>query len=104
MPEQLSVSNIVHLFKQKYSGLYRSRRGLTSGRLWQHRFWDHIIRDEDDYARHLDYIHYNPVRHGLAHSPLDYPLSSYRQWVARGYYDCSWGLREDMEFDGDFGE
>jgi len=39
--------------------------------IWQHRYWEHQIRDETDFARHVDYIHYNPGKHGLARSPLD---------------------------------
>ena len=63
-------------------------------RLWQNRFWDHVIRDEDDLNRHLDYIHYNPVKHGYVTNPQDWPRSSYANWLARGYYEVGWGRVE----------
>ena len=52
---------------------------LTKGEqaIWQHRYWEHQIRDETDFARHVDYIHYNPIKHGLSRSPLDWPYSSF---------------------------
>lgn len=53
-------------------------RHLTdvSGRIWQSRFWEHLIRDEEDWCRHVDYIHYNPVKHGLVDDPTAWPFSS----------------------------
>jgi putative transposase len=52
--------------------------------LWQPRFWDHLIRDPDDLARHIDYIHYNPVKHGLVPRPGEWPLSSFHRFVQAG--------------------
>ncbi len=63
-------------------------------RLWQRRFWEHLIRDEADWRRHLDYIHYNPVKHGLAKHPIDWSWSSFRRCVERGWYEASWGGTE----------
>jgi putative transposase len=77
---------------------------MANGRLWQHRFWDHVIRNENDYVRHVDYIHYNPVKHGLTPSPFEYELSSINRWAARGYYDRTWGTSQTVVCDGDFGE
>ncbi len=59
--------------------------------VWQPRFFDHYIRDEDDLHKHLDYIHYNPVKHGLAASPGDWPHSSFKRFVAQGHYPSNWG-------------
>ena len=59
--------------------------------IWQRRFWEHTIRDETDYTRHCDYIHYNPVKHGLVKSPLDWPHSTFQEFVQRGIYPESWG-------------
>jgi putative transposase len=59
--------------------------------LWQARYWEHLIRDETDFARHVDYIHFNPVKHGLARHPADWPHSSFARWVARGAYPADWG-------------
>ena len=68
-----------------------ARRGRNRRGVWQPRFWEHLIRDDDDFGRHLDYIHYNPVKHGLVDSPKDWPYSSFHRWVGRGAYDPDWG-------------
>jgi putative transposase len=59
--------------------------------IWQPRFFDHCIRDESDFHKHLDYIHYNPVKHGLVSSPGEWPYSSFARFVALGWYTSSWG-------------
>ena len=59
--------------------------------VWQRRFWEHTIRDEDDFLRHLDYIHYNPVRHGYATCPPAWPHSSFAKWVGTGDCVADWG-------------
>ncbi len=61
------------------------RRGV-----WQIKFWEHIVRDAADFKKHLDYIHLNPVKHGLCRRPCDWPWSTFRQWVARGEYQNEW--------------
>jgi putative transposase len=58
--------------------------------IWQRRFWEHTIRDQDDLNRHLDYIHYNPVKHGLTMCPHAWPTSSFDKWVANARYDRDW--------------
>jgi putative transposase len=68
--------------------------------VWQRRFWEHTIRDEDDWRRHVDYIHYNPVKHGLARRPGDWPWSSFRKAVTKGWYDDAWGACEPEAIDG----
>lgn len=68
-----------------------SRRELT---FWQRRYWEHRIRDERDFANHIDYIHYNPVKHGHAKAPLDWPYSSLHRHVANGLYPAAWGGKE----------
>jgi len=62
--------------------------------VWQRRFWEHAIRDEEDWRRHMDYIHYNPVKHRLVRRPADWPWSSFARCVARGWYDAAWGKVE----------
>lgn len=69
---------------------------------WQRRFWEHLIRDDDDYARHMDYIHFNPVKHGCAKRPADWPHSSFHKCVERGLYPADWAT--DVEIKGEFGE
>ncbi len=66
--------------------------------VWQHRYWEHMLRDQDDFNRHRDYIHYNPVKHGYVNSPADWPYSSFGREVRRGVYPLDWGLSEpDLE-------
>jgi len=66
----------------------------------QRRFWEHVIRDDDDWARHVDYIHYNPVKHGYATAAADWPFSSFRKAVQEGWYDPDWGRAEPEEVKG----
>jgi REP-associated tyrosine transposase len=63
----------------------RGERGI-----WQRRYWEHTIRDDRDYAVHMDYIHFNPVKHGLAQAPRDWPFSSFRRCAAKGLYPPQW--------------
>ena len=58
--------------------------------IWQRRYWEHTIRDERDFAAHMDYIHFNPVRHGLAGTPAKWPFSTFRRCVAAGFYPADW--------------
>ncbi|MBD1848663.1 transposase [Leptolyngbya sp. GB1-A1] len=69
-----------------------SRQKRQEGNLWQRRFWEHTIRDEADFARHCDYIHYNPVRHGLCERAVDWQYSSFHRFVAQGVYSKDWGM------------
>jgi putative transposase len=71
------------------SRLSRQERGV-----WQRRFWEHVVRDGDDFKRCLDYIHCNPVRHGLARNAAEYPWSAFHRWVGLGEYDLAWGTGE----------
>jgi len=59
--------------------------------IWQRRFWEHLIRDEDDFARHMDYLHYNPVKHGWVSQVADWPYSSFHRFVRSGVYPPDWG-------------
>ena len=58
--------------------------------VWQRRFWEHVIRDERDFERHADYIHYNPVKHGHVKKVAEWPYSSFHQYVHRGIYTLDW--------------
>jgi putative transposase len=71
--------------------------------LWQRRFWEHTIRDEDDLTRHVDYIHYNPVKHGLVRQVWDWPHSSFHRYVRQGMLPEEWGIGAD-DHDTSFGE
>lgn len=67
-----------------------SRRKHRESTLWQRRYWEHLIRDEDDFVRHMDYIHYNPVKHRLVARVGDWPHSTFHRLVANGMYPESW--------------
>lgn len=62
--------------------------------IWQPRFYEHCLRDESDFQKHLDYIHYNPVKHGLVATPGEWPHSSFARFVAFGWYASDWGGAE----------
>lgn len=76
-----NFSQIMHSCKRNFTLDYKKLIGV-SGRMkfWQKGFWDHIIRDAHDFERHLDYIHYNPMRHSFVDKPEDWPHSSYPHW------------------------
>ena len=59
--------------------------------IWQRKFWEHQIRDEGDMERHVDYIHYNPVKHGLTVSAAEWPYSTFAKFVEAGNYPADWG-------------
>ncbi len=65
--------------------------------IWQRRFWEHSVRNENDWRRHMDYIHYNPVKHGLAQSPAQWPYSSFKTAVGKGWYPYNWGQNDIPE-------
>ena len=72
--------------------------------IWQRRFWEHLIRNEDDWRRHIDYIHYNPVKHGYVRRPSDWEFSSFRKFISKDYYSAEWGIiqpesLENMNFE-----
>ncbi|MFH1893857.1 MAG: transposase [Candidatus Zixiibacteriota bacterium] len=99
-----NISDIMHRIKLSFASTYRKREHMHSGRVWQHRFWDHVIRDQVDMNRHIDYIHYNPVKHGLATSPFDWEQSSIQQYASEGVYEEDWGQLERLTYVGEFGE
>lgn len=68
-----------------------SRRRKGERGIWQRRYWEHAIQDALDYARHVDYIHYNPVKHGYVAAVRDWPYSSFHRFVRRGELPEDWG-------------
>ncbi len=79
-----------------------SRFRKREGNLWQRRFWEHTIRDDDDYRAHVDYIHYNPVKHGLAVRAGDWVYSTFHRYRKEGLYPEDWGEAE-IRFPKKFG-
>ena len=70
--------------------------------IWQKRFWEHLLRDEQDFERHVDYIHFNPVKHGHTTRAIDWPYSSIHRYVRSGVISPDWA--EGSEIDGCVGE
>jgi len=66
------------------------REKLREKGVWQRRFWEHTIKSEDDFIKHVNYIHYNPVKHNLVACPHLWPYSSFPRWVKDGYYKIDW--------------
>lgn len=90
------------LIKARFAAALR-HRGVTLGPrigsdygVWQRRFWEHTLRDEDDLRRHADYIHINPLKHGLVQRVRDWPHSSFHRYVARGDMPPDWGDAEPV--------
>jgi putative transposase len=81
----------------------RNSRQLKRERgIWQRRYWEHQIRDDRDLQTHVDYIHYNPVKHGHVVNPVDWPHSSIHRYIASGKLSSRWA--EGIPNDGSFGE
>ena len=68
-----------------------SRAKHREDEIWQRRFWEHYIRDQDDFNRHCDYIHYNPVKHGLVDEPKKWEYSTIHRFIQKGSYTENWG-------------
>jgi len=71
-----------------------SRARRREHTVWQSRFWEHLIRNEDNLRRHAEYIHYNPVKHGYASRPATWPYSTFAKFVRHGWYAPHWGTVE----------
>ena len=107
--DDADFSNRWSLIKRRFTtaiveagvGVPRHRNGEYA--LWQRRFWEHTIRDEKDFERHVDYIHFNPVKHGLVTRVRDWPYSSFHQYVRRRIFPEDWG-GDAAESHGGFGE
>jgi putative transposase len=80
----------------------QSRQSKGERGIWQRRFWEHLIRDETDFKNHVDYIHYNPVKHGFVTSPAEWRWSSIHKFIRQGIVSPSWTVGEN--FKGKFGE
>ena len=103
-PKDNDLSGIVRRLKLSFANLYHIQQGMKRGTIWQPRFWDHIIRDRVDMNRHIDYIHYNPVKHGFVSDPFKWRYSSLDRYHKNGYYARDWGVNEQLWTDGEFGE
>lgn len=81
----------------------KSRAAKGERGIWQRRFWEHTVRDGNDFARHCDYIHFNPVKHGYVQTAREWPYSSLHRFVKGGIYPPDWAGAAD-KIDKGFGE
>jgi len=97
----LRIREIKRLFTIQYLANYDvvsqrnpSRIHKKEANIWQRRFWEHTIQDEQDFENHFDYIHYNPVKHGYVKNVADWRCSSFHRYVKAGVYAPNWGEGE----------
>jgi len=95
---------IKRLFTQEYNrgnmdSLSRTKSQQTQGEatIWHRRYWEHTIRDQDDLNAYIDYVHINPLKHGLVNMVKDWPWSSFHRYVKEGVYPEHWGGKPDMK-------
>ena len=107
----MRIGEIKRRFSKKFAAHFGSPKKLRPNQvkrreagIWQPRFWEHYIRDEDDLSRHIDYVHYNPVKHGLVQQVSDWPSSSFMGYVRQGFYQQDWGQGCELDSMGQFGE
>jgi putative transposase len=105
-PGDDDYTNRWRLIKQGFSKALppterRSKVRLARGErgIWQRRFWEHAIRDEEDYAAHVDYCHINPVKHGYVRCVSEWPYSTFHRYVERGVYPLNWAGGLESDFD-----
>jgi len=103
-PGDFDFSTRWRLIKTRFTKQHRSSGSSESQgkhfqkknqkKVWQNRYWEHFLRDEDDYRNHIDYIHFNPVKHGYVQSPTEWPFSSFHNYVKSGLLPKNWGSEE----------
>ena len=102
------ISNFLNSFKGFTGKIAKKLLNKDIKSFWQEGTCDHIMRDEEDFKSHYDYIHYNPVKHGIVKKPENYLYSSFSQAVKKGYYEIGWGYKEPRNLDNlnsnNFGE
>ena len=97
-PDEIkSYPKIIGIIKSsftKLAGIKYSKNANREANIWQRRFWEHTIRDENDLYKHFGYIHYNSVKH-YEIAPRDWNYSSFNKFVKMGYYEKDWCNLED---------
>lgn len=100
-PGNKDYSDVVGVFKRGVGAELKRVGAIRRGtRLWQDRFWEETIRDEAHYGRCIEYMHWNPVKHGLAVSAREWPYSSFASYVKKGIYPEDWGVVSEIEIAG----
>jgi len=107
-PDDPDFSTRWRLIKSGFSRAVPAAKNLSHSKtrqgekgIWQRRFWEHRIRDERDFQNHVDYIHFNPVKHGLVKASKDWPYSSFHRWVREGRIPEDWATCSVIDVDGE---
>ncbi|MFI4859909.1 MAG: REP-associated tyrosine transposase, partial [Phycisphaerales bacterium JB063] len=108
-PSRQNFSTIIQQLKAAFSRSIPKGEHVSSSRdskgergIWQRRFWEHLIRDEDDLEQHVNYIHYNPVKHGHVKHATDWPHSSIHRYLEEGWRMPDWeGVAQETGLDLD---
>jgi putative transposase len=98
----VSLDCAEHYKKDKW--VTASKKKHRESTIWQRRFWEHRIRDQNDFNRHIDYIHYNPVKHGLCKRPVEWQYSTLHRYIRDGIYPVEWAAQGSNIDSGVYGE
>ncbi|MDD3647090.1 MAG: transposase [Candidatus Dojkabacteria bacterium] len=96
------ISMFLKRFKSYTAKQIKNLLGIDRKIIWQRGSYDHVIRDDEDFDNHLDYIHYNPVKHGFVKKPEEWKWSSYSNYVKKKIYEIGWGW-DELDFKDDKG-
>ena len=100
---QMIKANFSRSFRNKGSiniQISESKIKKRESGIWERRFWEHLIRDPEDLNRHIDYIHFNPLKHRLVNDLVKWKYSSFSQYLKDGSYDANWGKEEPLRIKG----
>jgi len=90
------------ILKDEQRSASRKQKGERG--IWQRRYWEHLIRDDNDFEQHISYIHHNPVKHGYVEKAVDWEYSSIHRYINNGIIKQDWGYKEESEGKFSFGE
>lgn len=107
----LRWNRIKSTFSKQAKPLFHNEHRLSDSQrkhwettIWQRRFWEHHIRNDEEYQIYMDYIHFNPVKHGWAKQVADWPFSTFHRYVQAGVYPIDWGGQSEEVFPAGIGE
>ncbi|KJS28594.1 MAG: transposase [Desulfatitalea sp. BRH_c12] len=99
---KFTKQNKARLYNKKW--MNQSKHNHRESTIWQRRFWEHQIRDDYDFEKHMDYIHFNPVKHGYVDRVCDWPYSTFHRYVRSGVYPIAWAGTGSKTDDAVYGE
>jgi putative transposase len=99
-PNDADYSKVVLAFKRAINLEFKKNEIVANNKIWQDRFWEHTVKNDEDYGRCVDYIHFNPVKHGYVENPHEWRYSSFHDYVAQGFYENDWVGGKDIDVSG----